>query len=83
MNVARSQSGQITIEAVLILSVLLSIATYASQQFKSRGILQKLVGAPWSYTRGMIENGIWATTTPNPYHPNSKHRHASLNPDHP
>jgi hypothetical protein len=73
------ESGQMTIESVLVATVLLAITVAASQAFQKAQILQGVVG-PWAYMRGMIENGIWETTTPNPAHPNAKARHASVNP---
>lgn len=75
------QSGQMTIESVLILVVLASFGLAASRAFQEQQILQSIVGSPWAHMRGMIENGIWSPATPNSFHPNSKKRHASTKPE--
>ena len=69
------QRGQMTIEAVLIMTVLLGIVTAASAQFRSKNVMQTLAAGPWQYVRGMIECGIWDKTLANPHHPNAKTRH--------
>ncbi len=57
----KSQRGQATIEAVLIVVVLLSAAIYVSQQFRSRKTMASLVEGPWSYIDGMAQYGVWGT----------------------
>lgn len=80
-RVREAAAGQATIEAVLIMTVLLSIVIAVSQQFKSRQILQQLTVGPWNYVRGMIQYGIWDPAPRNLKHPNMKNRHASNEPE--
>jgi hypothetical protein len=55
-----SQSGQIAVEAVLIGVVIVSIALAVSKNFRSNGVLAKLVEGPWAYVDGMARHGVWA-----------------------
>lgn len=71
------QAGQMTIEGILLLTALVSIALFASKQFNDDQILQKTAAGPWAYTRGMIESGVWTAERNSPEHPNARARHAS------
>ena len=71
-------SGQMTIEAVLIISIMVSVMYAASRVLGDQQILSRLVEQPWGYVAGMIENGIWD----NPQrgrdrHPNDITRHGT------
>jgi hypothetical protein len=43
----RSQSGQLTIEAILIMTILTSLSIYTSRFIKSNGLVADLVEGPW------------------------------------
>lgn len=80
----RNQRGQIVVESVLIIALLLSLTIFITQQIQSRGFLQNLVEKPWTYLQGMIENGIWApTAVGKTLHPNDLLRHGSPRGDDP
>ena len=73
-----SQKGQITIEAVLILAIFVSIVYAGSNVFNSQQVLSKLVEGPWSHISGMIENAQWGPPqTGQSKHPNHLGRHGS------
>ena len=74
----KNQSGQATIEAVLIATLLIGLSSFTMRQLRSRDILSRLVERPWTYVSGMIENGIWAPPQIGQInHPNHLDRHAS------
>lgn len=80
-SLLRGQSGQLTVEAILILALLTSVTIAASREFRGRRILQTATAGPWSFVRGMIQNGIWDPSPRNPKHPNSVSRHATASPE--
>ncbi|MDZ4083240.1 MAG: hypothetical protein U1E10_09910 [Bdellovibrionales bacterium] len=76
------QSGQATMEAVLIMLVVVTVATKITSYAQDTGVLQKVVEGPWSPMRGMIEDGVWMRhTLSKPYHPNQFPRHQSRQGD--
>lgn len=56
------QRGQASVEAVLIVVVIVAIAMWTSQQFRSRGLIASLVDGPWAYIDGMSQHGVWANS---------------------
>lgn len=84
MKKRKNQSGQMTVEAVLIVTLLLSITMAVSQKLQNEGYLAKLVNGPWTYLAGMMENGIWAPPEAGRgSHPNHILRHGSPEGDRP
>jgi len=74
-----NQNGQMTIEMLLIASLLLMGVLALSQTFQSRNVLAGLVEGPQSYIIGMAENGVWRPAKQaNQDHPNLHKRHMSL-----
>lgn len=77
----RSNKGQMTIEAVLLLTIMVSFFTVAHRVISGQQYLSKIVSGPWSYVSGMIENGVWApAASSKPLHPNTFKRRASPEP---
>ena len=54
-----SQSGQITVEMVLILFVFVGMTQFVISEFDRFKPLVKFVGEPWKVVSGMMEFGIW------------------------
>ena len=80
----KNNSGQLTVEAVVILSVLVSVMFAGSRALREKRILASLVQQPWSYVAGMIENGMWQPTAQGRNkHPNHITRHGSPQGDTP
>ncbi|MCJ8275282.1 MAG: hypothetical protein MJK18_00435 [Bdellovibrionales bacterium] len=78
MKKLKNQKGQMTIEAVLIATLLLSTLTVASRIIKDQGYLSSLVEGPWQHLSGMIQNGVWAPPQQGTaLHPNNLDRHGS------
>ena len=72
------QTGQATMEAVLLTAVVIIFATGISSYARTEGLLAKIVEGPWSPMRGMIENGVWVRhTDAKTLHPNHRARHQS------
>ena len=77
-------SGQITVEAVLILAIFVSVITAGTRALRNNNVLSSLVESPWAYVAGMIENGIWAPPEDGKgLHPNHVTRHGSPEGDAP
>lgn len=80
----KRNSGQITIEAVLVLTILMSTAFASLQVFKDSNYLSKMVEGPWQHLAGMIENGMWGPPQQGKgKHPNHVTRHGSPQGDAP
>jgi hypothetical protein len=78
MKPARSQSGQLTIEAILIMTILTAIALSFSRFMKSNNLVADVVEGPWRPIQGMIENGVWESgEKAKSHHPSQKSRHSS------
>lgn len=72
------QAGQASMEAVLIMVVITSVALKISSYAKDSGFVSDIVEGPWSPIRGMIEDGVWEKHTHSKaMHPNNKDRHQS------
>ncbi|MES2855668.1 MAG: hypothetical protein V4692_07385 [Bdellovibrionota bacterium] len=53
------QSGQMTIEAILIMTILMAITVAVSSGIRNQQVLASIVEGPWAATQGMIEDGVW------------------------
>jgi hypothetical protein len=78
----RNQSGQATMEAVLIMIAIMSVVTVISRTATNQGFIRNIVEGPWSPLRGMIEDGVWMRhTISKSHHPNQFPRHQSKRGD--
>lgn len=72
----RSQSGQLIVEAVLIIVLLVAITGMTIRMFKETEVFRQLVTGPWVSLAGMLQNGVWAPPkTGAAIHPNAHRRH--------
>ena len=76
----KSQRGQLVVEAVLLMSVLLGITMLVSSFFQKSQLAQKLTFEPWSQLTNMIECGSWSSCQTAGVHPSTVDRGLSLNP---
>ena len=76
----RNQSGQLVVEAVLLLTITISLSMMISKSLQEHKFAQKLVAQPWSTLSGMIECGVWSGCGKGK-HPNAINRDLSLRPD--
>lgn len=75
-----NQQGQMAVESILIMAVLVIIFTQVVQPLVSDQIGQ-IVSRPWVHIQGMVETGIWEPIgEARIKHPNNYHRHVSTNP---
>ena len=73
-----NQGGQLTVEAVLILTIMASVLYSGSRALRSSNVLASMVESPWVYVSGMIENGLWIPPERGrDMHPNHIYRHGS------
>ncbi len=55
----KSQSGQMLVESILILSVLLTFFLILVTQLRNQQVAAQLVHAPWVHLSGLLQNGVW------------------------
>lgn len=56
----RSQTGQLAIEAVLIVVLLLSLSLFVTKYMRDNQVVSKMVAGPWKRLSGMMATGNWA-----------------------
>lgn len=70
-----AQSGQLIIEAVLLLTLLVGMWAFFAKQAKEKKWFNQMVQGPWTATSGMIETGMWKRPEQGrPLHPNNFQR---------
>lgn len=71
--------GQVIIEAILLLVVMVGLWAYLSKVFMSSNYMRTLMAdGPWPRLSGMIESGVWETPSKaKRLHPNNLDRGAS------
>lgn len=78
----RNQRGQMVVETMLILIVLLFFAGLYVQSFRKMEFTKNLIANPWKSMAGMLQNGVWgAPDKTHALHPNGHGRHISLEGD--
>lgn len=78
-NRGRSSKGQVLIEAVLLLTLLVGMWSLFSRYAKQKKWFDSLVNGPWQSMSGMIETGVWdSPQKARAKHPNSFNRVISL-----
>lgn len=73
---SKNQRGQLTLEALLIMTVLLAGSMRVYKTLTSQEWAKKLVEGPWKPLQGMIEDGEWSASS-KASHPNLLKRHGS------
>ena len=73
-------TGQMSVELVLIMTMLLAVFLVFTRWVESENFIEKLSIDPWnSHIAGMIENGVWGTPEKTrAIHPHEAKRHASV-----
>lgn len=79
-NKVGNQKGQLVVEAVLLIAVIMAVTILVSNYIQSNEFANKLVAKPWKTLSGMIECGTW-TGCGQGNHPGSAARNLSLQPD--
>lgn len=54
-----SQKGQVLIEAVLLLTLIIGLWSLFSRTAKQAKWFESMISGPWTTMSGMIENGVW------------------------
>ncbi len=55
----KEEKGQMAIEGVLIVVLLLSLSIFASRQMRDRNFIGKMIAEPWRQISGMMSTGNW------------------------
>jgi hypothetical protein len=75
----RNRSGQVSVELILIMTLLAAVATLIANGLKENKVVEGYVQGPWDKLSGMIENGNWAGgKRAKAQHPNHRLRGVSL-----
>jgi len=59
----KSQSGQMILEAILLMTLFLGIATLIKREVGDKNIIGAMVAGPWNQVSGMMSNGVWKSET--------------------
>ena len=73
--------GQMTIEMMLLIVGLLTVAMMVSKTAKSQGWMSAMISGPWKPIKSMIEDGVWTTDNSKAMHPHHRERHGSYEAD--
>lgn len=77
-----NQKGQIIVEAVLLMVLMVSLAVLVSSKLREMQFAQKVVAGPWVMLNGMIECGVWTDCSQGAgLHPSTRNRNISLDPE--
>lgn len=60
MDLKQNQKGQIIVESMLLLVLLMGIMTFAVGQMKKMDFIKSLTVDPWARVSGMVECGVWS-----------------------
>ncbi len=78
-NKVKNQKGQVLIEAVLLLTLVVGMWSVFTKFAKQKKWFDSLVNGPWQTMSGMIETGVWDPPQKSKSkHPNSFNRVISL-----
>jgi hypothetical protein len=72
----RAQSGQLILEAILIIVICMAVTFTTATFFKDKAIFKQVISGPWKSLAGMLQNGVWGTPEKTAIsHPNGHFRH--------
>ncbi len=77
----KGEAGQMTLEAILIIAVLLGGAMSVAKMAKSQHWMETLVSGPWKPVKAMIEDGTWNANNSKAYNPAMMSRHGTYRGD--
>lgn len=63
-----NSSGQIAVEAILIIALSVGLFMVVSSQFREKQILANIISRPWLSVSAMIQNGVWQQGELHPVH---------------
>jgi hypothetical protein len=79
VKTVRNAKGQMVVEAVLIMVVLLGIQLMVARYFKGNEVLKQLITGPWAAMAGMLQNGVWLPRERGAIsHPSGHTRHITI-----
>ncbi len=82
MKPHNNQSGQLVVEAILLMVAMFSFVLVIANTFKKENFFAQIISAPWQNMSGMIQNGVWAPPGSSmALHPSQHARHRVLRGD--
>ncbi len=63
-NMKTGQRGQITVEVVLIATIIAAVVSLVSQSLRSSSWPGMMVKKPWKKVSSMVESGVWSEKGP-------------------
>lgn len=79
-----SQSGQVVVEYILMMVVVLTLSFMVQKFLKDKGFVKSLVFEPWGRLNGMVQCGVWnpcgVEVAKGGLHPNGAERVLSYDP---
>ena len=83
VTVLGNQAGQLIVEAVLIVVLLMAVTFTVAHYFKEKEFIKQLITGPWQNLAGLIQNGVWLPPAKsNGSHPNGHGRHVVITGEH-
>ena len=77
--IKKNQRGQATVEAILIIVILLAVSISISNAFSQNNFFASLIEGPWDYVDGMIRDGVWKkSSVSHTLNPNARVRHDTV-----
>lgn len=76
----KSQSGQVLIENVLMMVVLVGAFLVLVRTLQSSNYLNAMTRSPWASLKVMVECGHWSGNNKGCIHPNLNSRHITTDP---
>ena len=61
MKRLKNQAGQMVIEYILVMTVMMSVTYAIAEYFRSNEVLAQLIATPFTQLAGMIQNGQWGS----------------------
>lgn len=82
MKNLRNQSGQMILEAILIIVMLFAVTGIIASFFRKEEVVKRLISGPWTNLAGMMQNGVWKPAAEGAVsHPNAHGRHVVIQGD--
>lgn len=80
-QIVLQQNGQLAIEAILLLLVMVTLIISGSKIIREKQLFAQVMKNPSNQLTGMVENGVWGPSkTTQGQHPNQIDRSVSLKP---
>ncbi|WP_413583124.1 hypothetical protein [Bdellovibrio sp. HCB288] len=81
-SLVANNKGQLVIEAVLLMVVMVGIFVASMNALRGSNFLANMISGPWDRVAGMMESGVWKPAKDaRQMHPNQRSRGISVDPN--